>query len=207
MTKIKLSTEVVLDLAEECAEALGNNGVAELTLAPIAAKAHVTVPSIYKHVTNLADLRERLAARAFAQLNDAVVRATVGRSGLDALGALAHAYRDYARAHPAMYGAAQGPVLDSTPTARESRDEFMRTVTAIVAGMGIAEEYRVDAMRAIRATLHGFSQLENSGGFSLANEVDTSFDRVIFWLGSAITQAPELFEGARNPSHQKGHSV
>lgn len=44
----------------------------------------------------------------------------------------------------------------------------------------------IDAVRALRATLHGFITLEQAGGFGLPVDVDRSFDRLIGGLAEIL---------------------
>ena len=44
----------------------------------------------------------------------------------------------------------------------------------------------IDAIRALRAALHGFVTLETSGGFGLPADIDRSFDRLVQGLTTAL---------------------
>lgn len=67
-------------------------GIDNLSLSPLAAVLGVRVPSLYKHVGGLADLRQRLAARGAVGLGAAVVAAARERHGREALHAIGTAY-------------------------------------------------------------------------------------------------------------------
>ena len=60
-------------------------GISALSLAPLAERLGVRVPSLYKHVGGLDDLHRRLALAGLRDLAEVLGGATVGRSGLDAL--------------------------------------------------------------------------------------------------------------------------
>ena len=62
-------------------------------------------PSLYNHVDGREALVARIARAATRELADALRRAATGRAGADALAAVAHAQRAYARAHPGRYAA------------------------------------------------------------------------------------------------------
>ena len=47
-----------------------------------------------------------------------------------------------------------------------------------MSGLGLHGDDAVDAIRALRAVLHGFVTLEAQGGFGLPADVDRSFDRL-----------------------------
>jgi AcrR family transcriptional regulator len=80
-------------------------GPAALPLSAVAARAGVATPSLYKHVRNLAELRELLSVRILNEMAEHVGAAVLGRSGDDALRALMEAWRSYVMRHPGRYAA------------------------------------------------------------------------------------------------------
>ena len=79
--------------------------MATVTLAAVAARFGVRQPSLYKHVAGLAELRRDISVLAGRELHAELTHAAVGRSGADALHAMADAYRTYAKKHPGRYAA------------------------------------------------------------------------------------------------------
>lgn len=181
----------------------GARGLADLTLAAVAARAGVAVPSLYKHVASLADLRREVAIRATDDLTGALIAAAIGRSGSDALRATAHAYRTYAVAHPGRYAATQvvpppGPRGgDVAPGRRGAEDDDARlaeaaartvaVVAAVLGGCGVDPDRMIDAIRTVRSALHGFVTLELGGGFALPQDVDTSFAYLVRTLEAGLS--------------------
>ena len=55
----------------------------------LAARLKIKPPSLYNHVDGVTGLRRMLALRAATMLDDAMVRVTVGKSGDDAVRAMA----------------------------------------------------------------------------------------------------------------------
>jgi len=53
-------------------------------------------------------------------------------------------------------------------------------------GYDLAEDDRVDALRTIRAALHGFAVLEAAGGFGLPRDVDATFERYVDALDAGL---------------------
>ncbi len=92
----------VVDAAAEVADTAGIDG---LTMAAVAAALGVQSPSLYSHVDGLAGLRRAMAVEAARRLGSVVVEATRGREGVDALRAIARAYRAFAKGHPSLYAA------------------------------------------------------------------------------------------------------
>lgn len=184
-------------LALDVVDAGGPTGFADLTLAKVAAKAGVAAPSLYKHVGSLAHLRREVTVVAVQELTATGTSATVGRAGADALRALAGAWRDYAHARPGRYAATQiGADPDDPADARlrEVGAESVQTVVSVLRGFGLPDERVIDAVRAVRAGVHGFVTLELGGGFRMREDVDQSFAVLLDMLVAGVTalSTPEL---------------
>lgn len=189
MPRAGLSPEAVVRIALDLVDDGGPTGFADLTLAKVAAAAGVATPSLYKHVGSLAALRREVAVQTVQDLAARLVDATVGRSGPDALRALAGAMRDYAHAHPGRYAAVQVAPDPADPDAGALAAAAARTVDVIAAalrGFDLPEERSVDAVRAVRAGVHGFVTLELGGGFRLPQDRDRSFDVLVGMLVAGV---------------------
>lgn len=90
----------------EAAAVTDGAGLEALTLATVAQRFGVTVPSLYKHVGGLDAPRRDLAVLGVRELTAALSAAAVGRARSDALHAIADAHREYAIAHPGSAAAA-----------------------------------------------------------------------------------------------------
>lgn len=184
MPRAGLSAELVV---EEAARLVDAEGADRLTLAALAQRFGVAVPSLYKHVGGLEDLHGRLALRAARELVTALRRAATGRSGAEAVAAVAHAYRANARAHPGTYAYVLAPRAGDDEHARAS-EELLEVLAEVLAGYGITgDDDLVDAIRMLRSTLHGWVGLENAGGFAMSRSVDRSFDRLVAGLDAALS--------------------
>ncbi|MBD3780232.1 MULTISPECIES: WHG domain-containing protein [unclassified Cellulomonas] len=178
MPRAGLSAAAVSRVALGVVDAGGPGGFADLTLARVAAEAGVATPSLYKHVGSLAALRREVAVLAVRDLTEQLVRATLGRSGPDAVRALCHAMRDYAHAHPGRYAAVQVAADPADPDdagLAAAGAEVVGVITAVLRGFELPEERAVDAVRAVRAAVHGYVTLELGGGFRLPQDLDRSF--------------------------------
>ena len=70
-------------------------GLRNLTLAALAVRLGVRQPSLYKHIDSIAGLHRDIAVQAKRDLGEVLARASVGRSGADAISAMSHAYRSW----------------------------------------------------------------------------------------------------------------
>jgi AcrR family transcriptional regulator len=167
-------------------------GIHGLSLAPLAERLGVRVPSLYKHVGGLDDLHRRLALAGLRDLAEELGAATVGRSGRDALLACATAWRAYAKAHPGRYGAIQRAPDPADAELLAAATRLTELIFAILRGYGLDDEQTVHATRAVRSALHGFITLEAAGGFGLPQDVDESYARLVALLDSGLGRAGVL---------------
>ena len=183
MPRAGLTTLRVVQEAEEIADEVGLNN---LTLAAIAPRLGVRMPSLYKHVDGMDALQRLVAIRAKTELAEVLGRAAVGKAGVEALNAVCLAYRSWARAHPGRYAAtvrapAKGDVEDTAAS-----EAAVQVALAALAGYRLEGDDAIDAVRALRATLHGFITLEQAGGFGLPVDVDRSFVRLVSGLAETL---------------------
>ncbi|WP_433530033.1 TetR/AcrR family transcriptional regulator [Micromonospora sp. CA-263727] len=191
MPRAGLNPQVVVREAARLADEVGYD---KLTLAALANRLGVALPSLYKHVKGVDALGQQLAALATAEIADEMTTAAAGRSGEDALRAVAAAYRSYARRHPGRYPATQRVPDPADPAHVAAGARAVGVVYAILLGYGISGDAAVDAVRMFRAAVHGFVSLEAAGDFGLPREVDHSFDQMVAALGVAFHAWPSTEE-------------
>ncbi len=162
-------------------------GLAQLTLAALALRLGVRQPSLYKHVDGMAGLQRGIAVVAKTELAEVLARAAVGRSRRDAVVAIAGAYRRWALGHPGRYAAAQRAPVPGDLDDEIASGAGVQVVADVMAGFELHEDDAIDAIRALRAALHGFVTLEADGAFGLPVDIDRSFDRLVGGLVTALS--------------------
>lgn len=181
-------TSAAIDLIDE-------RGPAALTLAAVAERSDVSAPSLYKHVRNLAELRDRVAGYVLDELNDRLTSAVLGLAGPDALRALLFEYRHYVREHPHRYAMLpQAPSKD--PVLGPAGRRLVELAMAVLRGYGLTGADAVHAARGIRALAHGFTALESAGAFGLPEDLDVSYARLVDMLSSGLSRQPSDEDGA-----------
>lgn len=186
MPRAGLSRDAVVDLAVELVDA---EGLGALTLAAVAGRAGVAVPSLYKHVPSLAALRSAVALVGIRELARRSAAATIGRSGEEALRALGHELRAFARSHPGLYAAAQiapDPDAEGGLELVQAATDAVAVIAAVLRGFELPDDRTVDAIRSTRAALHGFVALEAGGGFGMPDDVDRSFEAMLDMLVAGV---------------------
>jgi AcrR family transcriptional regulator len=174
-----LSRTAVTEIAVRIVD---DSGIDGMSLAAVAAEAGVAVPSLYKHIGSLADLRRAVAVVALRELTRRAAAATVGRSGEDALRALGHAIRAFATERPGLYAATQvAPHADDAGDSEQlaAAADAVEIVAAVLRGFGLPEAMLVPAVRTVRSAVHGFVDLSAHAGFGLPDDLDRSFDTLL----------------------------
>jgi len=180
-----LTQALVVDEAERIADEVG---LSRLTLAAIAKRLGVRQPSLYKHVEGMDALQRSLAVRAKEQLAQVLARAAVGRERGDAITSISHAYRAWALEHPGRYAAAQRAPIPGDAEDEAASRAVVQIVADVLAGYRLRDDDAIDAIRALRSTLHGFITLESGGAFGLPLDVDRSYEALIRGLITALSQ-------------------
>jgi AcrR family transcriptional regulator len=183
-----LTPSRVVDEAAAFADEVGFDNV---TLAGVADRFGVRLPSLYKHVAGIDALRDKLRDRATAELTSVLNAAASGLDAGAAVSALAHAYRSWALEHPGRYQATVRAPDPRDEAALASAARATEAVTIPLAGFGLKGDATIDAARLLRATLHGFVALELDGGFGLPKSVDRSFDHAVAALVDSLRRWPE----------------
>lgn len=183
MPRVGLTSQRVV---EEAAAVADEVGLDRLTLAAVAQRVGVALPSLYKHVSGLDGLRRDLAVAGVRHLADVLSQAAVGRAGRDALEAVADAYRTFAKERPGLYAATVRAPAAGDEAHEAASQAALDVVFAVMRGYGLDGADAVHAIRALRAALHGFVTMEAGGGFGMPEDVDESYRRLVGALDAAF---------------------
>lgn len=187
MARAGLTPQRLVQAAAELADEIGFDKV---TVSALARRFGVKDASLYSHVKNAQDLKERVAVLALTELADVAADALAGRAGKDALVAFANAYRAYAKLHPGRYTAAQLRLSPEIALASDARRHSEMT-RAILRGYGLPEPAQTDAIRMLHSTFHGYVSLETSGAFNhTPREVSASWARTLDALDATLRNWP-----------------
>ncbi|MBB2924530.1 TetR/AcrR family transcriptional regulator [Cellulomonas cellasea] len=189
MPRAGLTADTVAGAAADLVDEVGLDG---LSMGLLAERLGVRAPSLYKHVTDKADLEHRVAVLAMHELADAIRDATQGLSGKDALVAGAQAMRTYVLAHPGRYAAGNAARLTGLDDPLlPAVDRVMTSWTAMLHGYRLEPAQQVHALRMMRSMMHGFASLEAIGSFQLDSDVDESFAWMTGFIDRGLTAAAD----------------
>jgi AcrR family transcriptional regulator len=193
MPRAGLDPDVVLRHAVKLVD---RHGWHQLSMGALAADLGVKTPSLYNHVEGLAGLQQALTLHALDLLKDALLHATAGRSGEDAIRAQAHAHRAFIKAHPGLAVATVAAPPRAHALLQQKASAVVDVCVAALRGFQLNPTQNIHAVRGLRSSIHGFASMEAAGGFGLKVDVDQSFE----WLVDCLVQGLEvLAERRRRP--------
>jgi AcrR family transcriptional regulator len=177
MTQKRLDKTIIVRAAAD----LLNQGL-PLTLGQLAKVVHIKPPSLYNHIDGLPGLYAELALLSTRELGEKLTRAVIGKSGQQALIAMAQAYRAYIKENPGLYpvsvkSSANQP--NSSPDMEKAQRNVVEIVATVIASYGIEGDQAIHIIRAFRSLVHGFATLEVNGGFGLPQDCEESFNYLI----------------------------
>jgi AcrR family transcriptional regulator len=179
-----LTAEKVVVAATALAD---RRGYEQMSLAAVAVELGVRVPSLYKHIDGLADLRRRVAELAAAEVADEVGRLLRTYDGRDAFIVMARRARAYALQYPGRYAA-----FCRHPQASAQLPDAANPVaqmTGVLREMGLGEREANATILAVRCALRGFATFEMSGAADAPEDIDAAFERLIDMVDRAVTTA------------------
>lgn len=162
MARAGLTTEALVAAAATMADEIGYE---QTTLAALARRFGVRLPSLYAHLRSAEHLRTLLGLHALALLAADVTDAIAGRAGRDALFALANAHRAFAAAHPGLFEATHVP-LSAADAAASGGARISRMMRAALRDYALGEPNETHAVRLLGSVLLGFTTLEAAASFA-----------------------------------------
>lgn len=174
--KIGLEITTILEAAGDLAN---HYGMQEVTLANLAKKLNIRPPSLYNHFDGLSGLRKKLAIYGLEKLYDDLAIATIGVSGTEALLALSKAYINFARKYPGLYEATLMAPDPEELEVQQAGAKIVNLTVLVLQSFQLQGDLALHAVRGLRSILHGFSALEQKGGFKMTLDLDESIEIVI----------------------------
>lgn len=174
--KVGLEISVILEVAGDLAD---QYGMQEVTLANLAKELNIRPPSLYNHFDGLPGLRKKLAIYGLNMLYDELAQAAIGVSGTDALLSISKAYLSFARRHPGIYEATLMAPDPEDVDVQQAGAKIVDLSVRVLQAFHLEGDLAIHAVRGLRSVLHGFSSLEQRGGFKMSLDLDDSLEIVI----------------------------
>jgi len=174
--RMKLDFSIILQKATEIAD---EQGLDQLSIGLLAEKLEVRPPSLYNHLDGLNELKQKLAIQGVKKLHEYMLQAAVGRSGDDAIRAISQAYLQLVREHPGLYDASTRFPDASDQELQQAQESVVQLVLQVLDAYHLQEEIAIHMVRGLRSILHGFSSIEQMGGFGMPLDINKSFSILI----------------------------
>lgn len=165
-------------LVRVAADVADRDGWSNLTLSQVAKEVNRHVTSLYAHVDSLDALRREVALLALKELADEVWKSALGRSGEEALVAIAAVERAYSRDHP---GRSTAMFTFSRSDDEELRARGLRLAEPIRAtfrSFGLDDEQIALAHSVFSSALRGLVLAEITDTFAFG-DLDQTHDQLI----------------------------
>lgn len=187
----RLNRAAVIAAASQFIE---KNGFKQLTIPALAQALSIRPPSLYNHISSLADLKRELSILANRRLCEHIHKAVAGKSRTKALFALMNSYRDFAVKNPGLYWLSIRVPPENDLAWSEAFFEVREVMLSCQEGYDLSEKKRAHFGRAIRSLVHGFVDFELRGGFlSKIDAKESFYDAVsLIVAGIELTEATEL---------------
>jgi AcrR family transcriptional regulator len=183
-SKAGLDRAAVIHAAAALADTLG---LEEVTLTTLANDLKIRTPSLYNHIEGLPGLRRELALLSLHMLGERLGRSVMGKARDEAILAIGHAYRGFAKEHPGLYMATVYAPAPEDKEIQEAAEEVVQIVLRVVNAYNLQGDEAIHAVRGLRSIVHGFVTLEIAHGFGLPIALDESFQYLLqaFLVGLA----------------------
>ncbi|MFT7602014.1 MAG: AcrR family transcriptional regulator [Acidimicrobiales bacterium] len=139
-----------------------HEGFETLTLNGVAAELDVAASTLYSHTDGLDGLKTLVAVAGTRNLTEAVRNAAVGTSGLNALTAMATAYRTFALDHPGQFASTLLPPRSDLDELATANTTLMDVFVLVYRAIGLTDQDARLAARAMRSAIHGFLALQRT---------------------------------------------
>lgn len=174
--KVGVTRDRLVSIAGQLADEYGFD---QFTLAQVAKRLGIRIPSVYNHVDGLPGLRRELALLGGRQILERINLAADGKTVENAIVTVAQAIRNYAIEHPGLYAASvRAPASDDLEAQQFAR-EIVDVVQALFEPYQLGERDTVHTVRALRSIIHGFVMLEKAGGFGMPVDREESYQFLI----------------------------
>jgi AcrR family transcriptional regulator len=177
------------DVVEAAIACLTEGGSKALGINNVARVLGIRPPSLYHHVASNEDLLQRVAIEGWRRLGAAMAERPSAPDPRASIQALAKAFRRFVSDHPSLYEVMSGTPLTDVPEFEPIASAIMQDFARVLATYGLQGDEVVHAVRMMRASLHGFVLLEQTGQFGMPQSIEESFDWLIAHLDLSLERS------------------
>lgn len=171
-----LDLDLIVDAAGDLLDAEGPEA---LTLTRVAEVLGVTQSALYRHVDSLAGLWRSLGLSTRELLAERLAHASVGRTGPDAVAAVAAEWRAFGHQHPGRYRSTDRYAVNGDAQLEAAVHRFIDVLELSLRGFALSAEDLAHAAHTLRSALHGFVLLELGHGNPASLDADASLQQLV----------------------------
>mgnify|MGYP001288864288 FL=1 len=163
MPRQGLNREAVIAAAIRLIE---EKGISKFSLNELAKSLHIKPASLYSHIESSEALLTDIGVIAVRQMVSSEKEAIEGKTGDEALFALASAYRKFAKEHYELYLLIMNIPKGKNPVLELAAEDIVQPIMEVLGSYKIDRETQLHYQRAVRSMMHGFVAHEEYGAFS-----------------------------------------
>jgi len=163
MPRQGLNREAVIAAAIRLIE---EKGISKFSLNELAKSLHIKPASLYSHIESSEALLTDIGVIAVRQMVSSEKEAIEGKTGDEALFALASAYRKFAKEHYELYLLIMNIPKGKNPVLELAAEDIVQPIMEVLGSYKIDRETQLHYQRVVRSMMHGFVAHEEYGAFS-----------------------------------------
>ena len=151
MARQGLTREKIL---QKAIDIINSQGYQKLSFVILSSEFDVKPPAMFKHYSNIFELKETLTLYGIKMLKQSLQDSVTGKSGVEAITALCHAYRNFSKENKGLYQAIQPSYFGKNKEIEQAAIQLMGIIISVLKGFNISEENYIHLLRVIRSSLH-----------------------------------------------------
>lgn len=166
-------------IVEAAGRLLDDEGPEAMTLTRVAELLGVTQPALYRHVDGRAGMWRALGLSTRELLADRLALASVGRTGPDAVKAIASAWRAFGHEHPGRYRSTDRYAVSGDEQLEAAVGRTVEVLELSLRGFALEPDDLAHAAHTLRSAFHGFVSYELGHGNPSSLDLDESLDQLV----------------------------
>ncbi|MGG0657478.1 WHG domain-containing protein [Rummeliibacillus pycnus] len=174
--RMNLDSNIVL---QKAVELIDEKGLDQLSISLLAKELNIRPPSLYNHVNSLSELKQALAIQGLHKLHQYMMKAAIGKSGDEAIRSISKSYVQFVRVHPGLYDATNRFTHSEDIELQQAQKMIVDLVLQVFEFYHLQQDMAIHMVRGLRSILHGFTSIEQMGGFGIPLNLDDSLSILI----------------------------
>ena len=163
-------------IIEVAIEIINQEGFANLSLKKVSKKLKIKSPSLYNHISNLEDLKNKISLYGWKQLEEKMFLSIIEESGYEAIKSMAYAFYDYATENKGIFEAMLWYNKYMIEEGNQVTHNTFDILFKILRKQNLSDETINHFIRTLRVFLEGYVLLVNHQAFGHPLSIQKSFD-------------------------------